>query len=371
MLNLSKDFTLKEWISGVLLLVPSKLPLLSRAQKGSQLESDEISFYTTKQIPRTGVVKGQVEIGATSIVVNEELAKRLTEGYILMYDDELIKVKSVNKDTKTLTVERGYANTPRVLIKNDAVIKILSKAEAEGKITEDFHKLEKVRSTNVAQTFTKSIYVSKDAAALQKKNYVDMLNEERIGKVDEEGIEINTTLYYGRKKISDDGRRTMGGWKEAIINDGGVVFGSDKNLTEEQFENILVAIATKQGKPTTIFLNAVTKAKVFKKFKNAVTATPESQTNMKAGGILTGYLSDALGYELKFEIDECVQNGDIFVGIGEPIIHTMRDVEENVDVFFQNCKEPSNSSVINETLKTTIVSEFQNAYQDAYISNAC
>lgn len=371
MLHLSKDFNLKEWISSVILLVPSRLPLLARAQKGTQLESDEISFYTTKQIPRTGVVEKQVEIAGTAIQVNAELANRLTEGYILMHADELIKVKSVDKSSKTLTVERGYANTPAALIKKDAVIKILSKAEAEGKITEDFHKLEKVRSTNVAQTFTKSIYVSKDAAALQKKNYIDMLQEERVGKIDEEGIEMNTTLYYGRKKISEDGRRTMGGWKEAITTDGGVVFGADKNLTEEQFENVLVAIASKQGKPTTIFLNAVTKAKTFKKFKNAVTATPDSQSNMKAGGILTGYLSDALGYELKFEIDECVQTGDIFIGVGEPILHVMEDVEEKVDVLFQNCKEPSNSSVINETLKSTITSEFQNAYQDAYISNAC
>ena len=146
MLHLSKDFNLKEWISSVILLVPSRLPLLARAQKGSQLESDEISFYTTKQIPRTGVVKGQVEIGGTSIVVNEELANRLTEGYILMHADELIKVKSVDKSTKTLTVERGYANTPAALIKKDAVIKILSKAEAEGKITEDFHKIAGITS---------------------------------------------------------------------------------------------------------------------------------------------------------------------------------------------------------------------------------
>ena len=201
MLHLSKDFNLKEWISAVILLVPSKLPLLARAQKGSSLESDEISFYTTKQIPRTGVVKGQVEINGTAIIVNEELASRLTEGYILMHGDEL---------AKKLTVERGYANTPAAVIKNDAVIKILSKAEAEGKITEDFQKLEKVRSTNVAQTFTKSIHVSKDAARFQKKNYVNMLQEERIGKADEKGIEMNTTLYYGRKKISEDGRRTMG-----------------------------------------------------------------------------------------------------------------------------------------------------------------
>lgn len=371
MLHLSKDFNLKEWISAIILLTPSQLPLLSRAQKGGKLESDEISFYTTKQIPRTGIVKNQVDQSATSIVVNQELADRLTEGYILMVGDELLKVKAVGKSSKTLTVERGYASTPAAQIKANAVIKILSKAEAEGKITEDFHKLEKVRSTNVCQTFSKSITVSKEAAALQKKNYIDLLQEERVGKVDEEGIEVNTTLYYGRKKIADDGRRTMGGWKEAIMNDGGIIIDAEKSLTHEKLENVLVGVASRQGKPTAIFMNAVTKAKMNASLRDANVLSTRPLTDSKHGAIYTGYLSDALGYELEFIVDECIQTGDIFIGKGEPIIHPMEDVDANVDVLFHNYKEPSDSSVIKETLKTTITAEFQNAYQDAYISNAC
>lgn len=313
MLHLSKDFNLKEWISAIILLTPSQLPLLSRAQKGGKLESDEVSFYTTKQIPRTGTVTSQVEKAGTSIVVNKEFSDRLTEGYILMHGDELIKVKSVDKDSKTLTVERGYASTPSTIIQAEATIKILSKAEKEGKITEDFQKVEKIRSSNICQTFTKSVSVSIEAASLQKKNYLDLLQEERAAKVDEEGIEINTSLYYGRKNLADDGRRTMGGWKEAIMNDGGIVFDAEKDLTEAKLENVLVAVATRQGKPTTIFTNSNTKAHVFRKFKNTVADTPNSQVNMKGGGFLTGYLSDALGRELKFEIDECLKNGDIFI----------------------------------------------------------
>ena len=252
MLGLSKDFNLRDWISTIILAAPSSLPLLARAQKGSTLESDEISFYTTKQIPRTGIVQTEVQVAGTSIVVNQELADRLTEGYLLLNGDEIIKVKSVDRSTKTLTVERGYANTPATKILANTTIKILSKAEKEGRITEDFHKLEKVRSTNVCQ----------------KKDYLDLLQEERVGKIDEEGIEINTSLYYGRKKIADDGRRSMGGWKEAIINDGGIVFDAAKDLTHEKLEQVLVSVATRQGKPTRIFLNHTTRAKVFKAFKD-------------------------------------------------------------------------------------------------------
>ena len=29
---------------------------------------------------------------------------------------------------------------------------------------------------------------------------------------------------------------------------------------------------------------------------------------------MTGYLSDALGTELLFEVDDCLLNGDIFIG---------------------------------------------------------
>lgn len=371
MLGLSKDFNLRDWISTIILAAPSSLPLLARAQKGSTLESDEISFYTTKQIPRTGIVQTEVQVAGTSIVVNQELADRLTEGYLLLNGDEIIKVKSVDRSTKTLTVERGYANTPATKILANTTIKILSKAEKEGRITEDFHKLEKVRSTNVCQTFTKSVNVSIEAASLQKKDYLDLLQEERVGKIDEEGIEINTSLYYGRKKIADDGRRSMGGWKEAIINDGGIVFDAAKDLTHEKLEQVLVSVATRQGKPTRIFLNHTTRAKVFKAFKDNAKIFNNNQWDIKGGGIMTGYLSDALGTELLFEVDDCLLNGDIFIGKGEPVIHTMVDAVENVDVLFHVYKEPSSSAEVNETVKTTMTAEFHNAYQDVYISNAC
>jgi hypothetical protein len=48
----------------------------------------------------------------------------------------------------------------------------------------------------------------------------------------------------------------------------------------------------------------------------------------------------------------------------------MEDREFGNDIFFAFYAEPSNSQVINETLKSAITAEFQYANQDGYIYNA-
>ncbi|MDR3169788.1 MAG: hypothetical protein LBU27_08900 [Candidatus Peribacteria bacterium] len=161
------------------------------------------------------------------MVVNPELYTRVTEGYILMIGDELVKV-TAKPSENTLTVVRGRANTPASAIAANTEISILNKTEADGKITEDFVKLDKVESTNIVQEFTKDVLLSTRSRIYSKKDYVDVLSEESVGKMDEMGGDIETGLFYGRKfkdrgtGTGNEGRNMMGGLKEAIINDGGI-----------------------------------------------------------------------------------------------------------------------------------------------------
>jgi hypothetical protein len=96
-----------------------------------------------------------------------------------------------------LTVIRGWGTTPASAISLGATIKILSKAESEFQITEDYKAFGEASFTNTVQTFTKSIYVSKEAAAYKHKTKEDLLNDEREAKFNEQLREINKTLYYG------------------------------------------------------------------------------------------------------------------------------------------------------------------------------
>ena len=75
----------------------------------------------------------------------------------------------------------------------------MSKAEKEEGITEDYKAVGSVAYTNVMQDFSKTIYVTKRAAILKKKDMDDLIDLERLAKFDEMSQEIDKTLYYGRK----------------------------------------------------------------------------------------------------------------------------------------------------------------------------
>lgn len=212
-----------------------------------------------------------------------------------------------------LTVVRGWANTTASALSANDVIKIMSKAESEFKITEDYKAFGKAECTNVVQTFTKSIYVSKEAAEYEQKTVEDLLVEEREAKFDEQLLEINKTLYYGAQynDPGDDKRKTMGGWKEAINRAGGFVLDANGEITEEKIENVLLAIKQRGGNPEALFMNAATKNYLRKVFKNKYVV--EDRRNQGAGTRLTYFTSDVFGKDFDFIIDESIENGDIFI----------------------------------------------------------
>ena len=237
-----------------------------------------------------------------------------------MVGDERIMVTAKGDNTgsgaseKTpLTVVRGWANTPAAAISANAVIKILSKAESEFKITEDYKAFGKAECTNVVQTFTKSVTVSKDAADYDEVAINDLLREEREAKFDEQLLEINKTLYYGAQynDPGDDKRKTMGGWKEAINKAGGFVLDAQGAITEEKIENVLLAIKQRGGNPEALFMNAATKNYLRKVFKNKYIT--EDRRNQGAGTRLTYFTSDVFGRDFDFVIDESIETGDIFI----------------------------------------------------------
>ena len=373
MLHLQGDFSLKDWVTAVLLMTRAEAPLLARAIRGEKVKNAVLTYYAQKQVARQGTVKADAAADATTIYVDTELGARVTAGYLLMVGDERIMVtaKADPADNKVaLTVTRGWANTPASAISSGAIIKILSKAESEFKITEDYKAFGKAECTNVVQTFTKSIYVSKDAAEFEQKATEDLIRDEREAKFDEQLLEINKTLYYGAQynDPNDDKRRTMGGWKEAINKAGGFLLDAQGEITEEKIENALLAIKQRGGNPEAIFMNAATKNYLRKVFKNKYVV--EDRRDQGAGTRLTYFTSDVFGKDFEFVIDESIENGDIFIGEGRPIVHVLNDPEFNIDVLFADYRENTNSQVIQETIKSELTAEFRQASKEALITNA-
>jgi len=373
MLHLQGDFALKDWVTAVLLMTRAEAPLLARAIRGEKVKNAVLTYYAQKQVAREGKVTDAALADATTIYVDEQLGARVTAGYLLMIWDERIMVtaKADPANNKVaLTVVRGWASTTAAAISANAVIKILGKAESEFKITEDYKAFGKAECTNVVQTFTKSIYVSKDAAEFEQKATEDLLRDEREAKFDEQLLEINKTLYYGAQynDPGDEKRRTMGGWKEAINKAGGFVLDAEGAITEDKIENVLLAIKQRGGNPEAIFMNAATKNYLRRVFKNKYVV--EDRRDQGAGTRLTYFTSDVFGKDFEFVIDESIENGDIFIWEGRPIVHVLNDPEFKVDVLFADYRENTNSQVIQETIKSELTAEFRQASKEALITNA-
>jgi len=373
MLHLQGDFALKDWVTAVLLMTRAEAPLLARAIRGEKVKNAVLTYYAQKQVAREGKVTDAATASATTIYVDENLGARVTAGYLLMIWDERIMVtaKADPANNKVaLTVVRGWASTTAAAISANAVIKILGKAESEFKITEDYKAFGKAECTNVVQTFTKSIYVSKDAAEFEQKATEDLLRDEREAKFDEQLLEINKTLYYGAQynDPGDEKRRTMGGWKEAINKAGGFVLDAEGAITEDKIENVLLAIKQRGGNPEAIFMNAATKNYLRRVFKNKYVV--EDRRDQGAGTRLTYFTSDVFGKDFEFVIDESIENGDIFIWEGRPIVHVLNDPEFKVDVLFADYRENTNSQVIQETIKSELTAEFRQASKEALITNA-
>lgn len=373
MLHLQGDFALKDWVTAVLLMTRAEAPLLARAIRGEKVKNAVLTYYAQKQVAREGKVTDDAAASATTIYVDEQLGARVTAGYLLMIWDERIMVtaKADPANSKVaLTVIRGWASTTASAISANAVIKILGKAESEFKITEDYKAFGKSECTNVVQTFTKSIYVSKDAAEFEGKVTEDLIRDEREAKFDEQLLEINKTLYYGAQynDPGDEKRRTMGGWKEAINKAGGFVLDAEGAITEDKIENVLLAIKQRGGNPEAIFMNAATKNYLRRVFKNKYVV--EDRRDQGAGTRLTYFTSDVFGKDFEFVIDESIENGDIFIWEGRPIVHVLNDPEFKVDVLFADYRENTNSQVIQETIKSELTAEFRQASKEALITNA-
>jgi len=373
-LHLSSDFNLKEWVSVILLLTKETAPLLERAERWDKIQAPTITYYAQKKVAKEWVVKDSVLADATTIYVDEELWARLSAGYILMIGDERIMVtaKASPANSKVaLTVIRGWGSTPASAISANAVIKILSKAESEFKITEDYKAFGEASFTNVVQTFTKSIYVTKEAAEYRHKTKENLLNDEREAKTNEQLREINKTLYYGvavMDQTTGEVRKTMGGWKEAINKAGGYILDAQGTISEDAMENVFLWIKQRWGDVEGIFLNSATKNFFRKVFRNKYIV--EDRHNQGAGTRLSYFTSDVLGKDVPFIIDDAIETGDVFVGIGRPVVHVMEDPEYWVDILFTDYREPTNSQVIDETIKSTITAEFREASKEAFITGA-
>lgn len=374
MLHFARDFRVKDQVLWVIQLKGKQTPTLDLFKSnGEKLTSEKISYYEKFSVLQDGSLTEPLDIDDLTFTVNQELAKLLVKGYIVSIDEEYFLVESVNTTTNVVTVlARGYASTPVTIHADNSKVYIISKAEADGEVTEDYKKTNSVEVTNFLQEFTKSINITKRAANLTQKDFASLKGEETANKLNEEGQEMNRTVLYGVPKFDEtDGRHSLRGLKSFITSYGGQVLDAEGALTDDKFDFFIAQLAQKGAELDTIICNPMAMNKVFKGLRNTINYTKDAQGNQIAGGVITGYMPTTMGgKQLKFILDTDCREKDIFI-VNESDLKFLPvvDKESGEDIVLKKEKETNNSSAVdNATIRTIGTIKVLNPSMKGYIT---
>ncbi|MDR3169787.1 MAG: hypothetical protein LBU27_08895 [Candidatus Peribacteria bacterium] len=130
-----------------------------------------------------------------------------------------------------------------------------------------------------------------------------------------------------------------------------------------------MGIAQKNGTPNVIYVNAMTKNVLYNAFNNVQKTVNGINPKFTGGALITGYVSDSLGYELKFEVDNYLKNGDVFVfNENDILLDVGVHPDDGEDILFRIDKDDEDSSKTQRTLRSIITTQHRNAYKCAYIA---
>jgi len=203
MLHFIKDFNAKEQITGIVAYKGKPTPVLDLFRSsGEKLRAEKISHFEKFGILEDGNLAAAIaDNAATSVVVNEALAKFIDVGYQISIEDENMIVTAVDTSTNTLTVVRGYADTPKSAHANLTKVYVIAKSEAEGTVTEDYKKSKTVEVINYLQEWTKSVKITRRAKDLSYKDTTSLEADETAIKLNEEGQEMERAVLYSVGKL--------------------------------------------------------------------------------------------------------------------------------------------------------------------------
>lgn len=375
MLHFIKDFNAKEQITGIVAYKGKPTPVLDLFRSsGEKLRAEKISHFEKFGILEDGNLAAAIaDNAATSVVVNEALAKFIDVGYQISIEDENMIVTAVNTSTNTLTVVRGYADTPKSAHANGTKVYVIAKSEAEWTVTEDYKKSKTVEVINYLQEWTKSVKITRRAKDLSYKDTTSLEADETAIKLNEEGQEMERAVLYSVGKLdANNWRNSISGLKELITKYGGKVVDAQGDLTDEKFDLIFAELRNKGSEVDTIILNPLSLNKVFKKLQN-VYRVSNDQNKQIGGGVMVGYMPSTMGGNvIKFVASTTVREKDIFI-VDSSKLFFLPTVDKNSgsnNVFDIVNETNENSAIVNKTIRTEGTIDVQQLHTMAYIANA-
>ncbi len=237
---------LAEDVSDLVSIVsPYETPLLDhlgeppRAGSSTYHEWLEDAMLPNKDLVAHGSDPG---LAATFGVANAE-SFRVGDQVRPAGSDELMLVTATNAGAGTITVTRGYGNTPQAPLADATELHILGNAALEGADAPAARFTNRVRKGNWMQIFTAAVRVSGSDLAVRKLAVADELDYQKQERLRELLRDLESTVIHGTAPAVDAQgsatvRRTMRGIIPSISTNvfvpGQDGFGAELDLTEAQ-----------------------------------------------------------------------------------------------------------------------------------------
>lgn len=218
-------------------LDPKEAPLtvlLKRIGKKRQVFNPKFDSLEDDRRPLWDAVNGAKTAADTTITVDNGSYFRVADLVKVVTTGEVLRVTAVNGND--LTVTRSWGSTVAGAIADNAPLRIIGNAVAEGSATSVESLLTQVTTqTNYIQKFENSVKVTKTAAdsEMYGGNY-RLVQRKKIGI--EHKIDIESAFWFGEKNLDTSGStpiRSTAGILERITTN---VTDAGGTLTETEFE---------------------------------------------------------------------------------------------------------------------------------------
>ena len=226
-------------------------------------------------------------------------------GDVLQIDSEYIWVSAVS--TNDLTVTRNYGGT-QATHASDATIYLRSRARLEGAAAGNSHYTEPTSAYNYSFIMQKSIEISRSDARIQRYGISDLLEYEKVKKMDELKRDLTRKPYYGQRKAGTATTpRDAGGFDTFITTN--VTACASAALTLKNIEDAIQTAFDYGGNPSLLVCGGWAKRKIASWFEGAV-RTERSET---MGGVTVDRIQTAMGPILDVMVDRYCPTNKLYI----------------------------------------------------------
>ncbi|WP_163327615.1 DUF5309 family protein [Desulfurobacterium thermolithotrophum] len=287
--NVVRDLT--EELSIVVQRQPTLISLIPHAAPNQYAHSPTHEWLEDIVSPEVDTLAADLDASATSMTVTD--GTKFQPGMVLTFEgsEELVKVTAVSGNT--LTVVRGYAETPKEAHSSGTEVKIIARPRDEGTLPGDDNP-GALPGTEWNQTQIFDITVKVTRTAQNTAQYgIDNLINHRVSQ----GLQVisrrmNNAIIYGRrvKRVEGVEPGMMGGILYFLKQPGGnVVNAAGSDLTQKLLNDAIEKIALDGGNPNVLVCNTTQARKISAFNANNIVIQREDQT---AGNFVARFVSD-------------------------------------------------------------------------------